>query len=81
MSEKHHYFPIFYQKRWAGADGKICVYSKPYDKVKAFRRHPSQVGFQYDLYTIPGVEFEAASHLARIMQPFDLRAAQIADFA
>ena len=65
MSEKHHYFPIFYQKRWAGADGQVCVYSRPYKAVKAIRRHPNRVGFKYDLYAIPGVEFEIASHLER----------------
>jgi hypothetical protein len=65
MPEKHHYLPIFYQKRWAGADGQVCVYSKPHKEVKALRRHPDRVGFEFDLYTIPGVEFEAASHLER----------------
>jgi hypothetical protein len=33
--------------------------------VKPNRKHPASVGFQYDLYTIPGVEHEAASHLER----------------
>jgi len=65
MPEKHHYFPIFYQKRWAGADGRVCVYSRPYKKVKPNRKHPDSVGFQYDLYTIPGVDYETASHLER----------------
>jgi hypothetical protein len=65
MPEKHHYFPIFYQKRWAGADGRVCVYSKPHTELKAIRRHPDRVGFEHDLYTIPGVEFETASHLER----------------
>jgi hypothetical protein len=65
MSEKHHYFPIFHQKRWAGADGWVCVYRKPHTEVKALRRHPDQVGFEYDLYTIRGVEFETASYLER----------------
>ena len=65
MPEKHHYFPIFYQKRWAGTEGQVCVYSKPHTEVKAIRRHPDQVGFEHDLYTIAGVEFETASHLER----------------
>jgi hypothetical protein len=33
--------------------------------VKAVRRHPDRIGFEFDLYTIPGVEFEVASHLER----------------
>ena len=65
MPEKHHYFPVFYQTRCAGADGRVCVYSKPHREVKALRRRPDQVGFEYDLYTISGVEFETASHLER----------------
>ncbi len=65
MPEKHHYFPIFLQRRWAGKDGRVCVYSKPYKVVKPLRRHPDAVGFEYDLYTLPGVEYEAASHLER----------------
>jgi hypothetical protein len=65
MPEKNHYFPIFYQKRWAGADGQVCLYSKPYKELKAIRRHPSRIGFQYDLYTIPGVDSQTASHLER----------------
>jgi Protein of unknown function (DUF4238) len=66
MPEKHHYLPIFYQKRWAGADdGRVCVYSKPHKEPRALRRHPSQVGFEYDLYKFPGLDFAAASHLER----------------
>jgi hypothetical protein len=66
LPEKHHYFPIFYQKRWTSdRDGRVCVYSKPHRQVKALRRYPDQIGFRYDLYTIPGVEFETASHLER----------------
>ena len=65
MSEKHHYLPIFYQKRWAGKDKRICVYRKPHKEVKALRRHPDAVGFAYDLYTVPGVDYETASHLER----------------
>ena len=65
MPEKNHYLPIFYQKRWASDDGQVCLYSRPHNEVKAIRRHPSRVGFQYDLYTIPGVDTETASHLER----------------
>jgi Protein of unknown function (DUF4238) len=63
MPEKNHYFPIFYQKRWAGDDGQVCLYSKPHWEVKAIRRHPSRIGFQYDLYTIPGVEHQTSKRL------------------
>ncbi|TAL81003.1 MAG: DUF4238 domain-containing protein [Beijerinckiaceae bacterium] len=64
MPEKHHYLPIFYQARWAtGGDRQVCVYKKPQNEVKTKRRHPAFQGYEVDLYTIPGVEYEAASHL------------------
>ena len=65
MREKHHYLPTFYQKRWAGSDGTAVYYTVPHKTAKALRRHPDQMGFQYDLYTIPGVDFEKASYLER----------------
>ena len=43
----------------------MCLYSKPHKELKAIRRHPSRIGFQYDLYTIPGVDSQTASHLER----------------
>jgi hypothetical protein len=65
MPEKHHYLPVFYQARWAGADGQVCVYKQPCKEVKAKRRHPDYQGYEPDLYTIPGVEYETACHLER----------------
>lgn len=66
MAEKHHYFPIFYQKRWASdRDGRVCVFHKPYQEVKALRRHPDRIGFKYDLYTIQNVDGETANRLER----------------
>jgi uncharacterized protein DUF4238 len=37
--EKHHYIPVFYLKQWAGADGRLCQYSRPYNRVKPKRVH------------------------------------------
>ena len=34
---KHHYIPVFYLKQWAGGDGRIFEFSKPYDRVKPRR--------------------------------------------
>jgi hypothetical protein len=50
--QKHHYIPVFYLKHWAGADGRLCEYSRPYDKVKPHRRYPSETGFEAGLYTL-----------------------------
>jgi hypothetical protein len=65
MPEKNHYLPIFYQKRWAGTDGRICRYSRPFKKVEALRKHPRAVGCELDLYTVPGSGPDAISYLER----------------
>jgi hypothetical protein len=65
MPEKHHYIPVFYLKRWAGPDRRLCVYSRPHKEVRALRRHPEATAFEYDPYTIQGVDLATASHLER----------------
>ncbi|MND68382.1 hypothetical protein D3C80_598300 [compost metagenome] len=52
--KKHHYIPAFYTKRWAGADNKVMVFSKPYNEVTDRRRHPDATGFQLNLYGLRG---------------------------
>jgi len=52
---KHHYIPVFYLKQWAGADGRVCEFSKPYDRVKARRVHPDGTGYVHGLNRIPGL--------------------------
>jgi hypothetical protein len=51
--DKHHYIPVFYTKKWAGQDGRLCEYSRPYDVVKPRRKHPDATGFVRGLYTLP----------------------------
>jgi hypothetical protein len=50
--EKHHYIPVFYLKQWAGADGRLCQYSRPYNQVKPKRVHPDGTGYVRGLYAI-----------------------------
>ncbi len=50
---KHHYLPEFFQRRWAGADGKVTEYRRPHAGVILRRVHPSQTGFQRELYAVP----------------------------
>ena len=50
--EKHHYIPAFYLKQWAGADGRLCQYSRPYVQVKPKRVHPDGTGYVRGLYAI-----------------------------
>lgn len=51
-ARKHHFIPIFYTKRWAGADGLVERFTK-YREVVVRRVHPTRVGWQENLYQIP----------------------------
>jgi Protein of unknown function (DUF4238) len=65
--DKHHYIPVFYSKQWAGQDGRLCEYSRPYDVVKPRRTHPDGTGYVRGLYTLPdappGKEHIIETHL------------------
>jgi hypothetical protein len=82
MPEKHHYIPIFYQKRWASADGRVSTYSRPYKKVVHSRRNPEYVGYETDLYSVESKNHETASHLEHrfFMQGDDIAAHVLAIF-
>jgi Protein of unknown function (DUF4238) len=74
---RHHYIPIFYSKQWAGPDGKLCEYSRPYGETKAKRKHPSGTGYVNGLYTIPGLPPEQSQFVEkRFMQAVDNWAAR-----
>jgi len=51
--DKHHYIPVFYSQEWAGPDGRVCEYSRPFDVVKPRRVHPDGTGYLRGLYTVP----------------------------
>lgn len=52
MPAKHHYVPVFYQRSWAAADGRLTQFSKPYgDLVVARRVNPAESGYQRHLYS------------------------------
>lgn len=50
---KHHFIPIFYSKQWAGPDGRLCEFSRPYDVVKPRLTHPDGTGYVRGLYRLP----------------------------
>jgi hypothetical protein len=50
--EKHHYIPVFYLKEWAGTDGRVCEYSRPFKAVRPRRSHPDGTGYERGLYTV-----------------------------
>ena len=49
---KHHYIPVFYLTQWCGPGGRLCQYSRPYDKVVAKPKYPAETGFERGLYTL-----------------------------
>jgi Protein of unknown function (DUF4238) len=51
--DRHHYIPVFYSKEWAGPDGRLCEYSRPYDVVKPKLVYPKGTGYVRGLYTVP----------------------------
>jgi hypothetical protein len=51
--EKHHYIPSFYSREWAGPDGRLCEYSRPYKEVKPQWKHPDGTGYVRGLYNVP----------------------------
>lgn len=74
--QKHHYIPIFYLKQWTSADGRLCEYSRPYDRVKAYRRYPSQTGYCYGLNTLATYPAPVSEIVERkLMQTIDSKAA------
>jgi hypothetical protein len=65
MSKKgrHHYIPVFYLKQWAGEDGRICEFSKPYDRVKPRRVHSEGTAYIDGLNTIEGLPLNQEQYL------------------
>lgn len=74
---KHHHLPVFYLKRWAGLDGRLCVFSKPHREIIARRKHPEQTGYEPRLYEMKGVPADSAQTIEQhFMQPVDTHAAE-----
>lgn len=59
----HHYLPRFYLRQWAGPDGLICEFSRPYMRVQARRKSPKATGHKPGLYTVTGLPPERQSIL------------------
>jgi Protein of unknown function (DUF4238) len=74
---RHHYIPIFYLKQWTGADGRLCEYSRPFDKVKAKRKHPAATAYVAGLYTVKDLPPERTQFVEKeFMQRVDSGAAE-----
>jgi len=63
--DKHHYIPVFYSQEWAGPDGRMCEYSRPYDVVKPKRVHPVGTGYVRGLYTVPRNDSRVSEFIER----------------
>lgn len=70
---KHHYIPVFYLKRWAGSDGRLCQYTRPIPgKIAAVRRAPSATGFLHRAYELRGFKPELAQQVeSTFFRPVD----------
>lgn len=63
--EKHHYIPVFYSREWAGPDGRLCEYTRPYREVKPQSKHPDATGYVRGLYTVPQNDPHVAEYIER----------------
>jgi hypothetical protein len=63
--DKHHYIPVFYSQEWAGSDGRLCEFSRPYDVVKPKRKHPDATGYVRGLYTVPHNDAQVTEYIER----------------
>lgn len=77
VPKRHHYLPVFYLKQWAGADGKICRFSRPDGRnVIAKRVSPEYTAFVENLYAIAGYPPEQAQQIEEgFLRPIDSGAA------
>ncbi|MGJ5051822.1 DUF4238 domain-containing protein [Bradyrhizobium oligotrophicum] len=63
--EKHHYIPSLYTRAWAGADGRLCEYARPYREVKPQWKHPDATGYVRGLYTVPRNDPTVSEYIER----------------
>jgi len=50
---RHHYLAIFYLNRWAGGDGLVCRFSRPFGEKVVFKRvSPKGTAFEEHLYSM-----------------------------
>ena len=52
----HHYLPVFYLKRWTGADSRLVRFHRPYREVVASRPMPKSTGYEEGLYSLDGFQ-------------------------
>ena len=80
IPRKHHYLPQFYTKRRLNAGGLMTRYAKVHgDGLEARQVPPGALGFERDLYRIPGLAPEVAQQIeSRVLSGLDRNAAEVA---
>jgi hypothetical protein len=78
---RHHYIPAFYLKRWAGADGDLQDFRRPYqDKVVTQRCHPNATGYVNRLYELQDFPNDLANQVEEnFFKPCDTSASEVLD--
>jgi hypothetical protein len=66
MPQKQHYIPQFYQRQWAGPDGRLCEYTRHGNAVRARMCYPAGTGYKPNLYTISDVPQPIADHTENV---------------
>lgn len=78
---RHHFAPVFYLKRWMGADGLLEQFSRPGGAergVRVRRFAPAATGYKDFLYTMPGLPAHIEQQVeTKFMQVIDDQAAKI----
>ncbi len=77
VPKRHHYLPVFYLRRWAGPDGKVVRFSKPYrGKLIIDRVGPSSTAYVENLYALRGLPENLAQQVEqKFLSPADNSAA------
>ncbi|MFG1338984.1 DUF4238 domain-containing protein [Xanthobacter autotrophicus] len=74
---RHHYIPVFYLKRWAGSDRRVCQFSEHMGEIVPNRRSPKATGFVDGLYKIEGLPEHLNQQVEKkFFQPADSMAAK-----
>ena len=78
----HHYIPVFYLSRWAGTDGRVCRFSRPYQQETIAKRLvPKGTAFEPGLYSAQDQPPQLAQTMEKhFMAPLDMQAAKALDF-
>jgi hypothetical protein len=76
-AKRHHYLPQFYQQRFAGADGRVCLFDR---ETKQFRRqHPVNTALENDFYTVTNAEGRKSDSLERALADLENAASGVID--